>query len=69
MAKFFVAGETLTYSVEGANAAIATAEVDGTILVVTGVASGVTSATITAGEKTQTIAITVRKGGNEGGWM
>ena len=69
LAKFFVAGETLTYSVEGANAAIATAEVDGTILVVTGVASGATSATITAGEKTQTIAITVRKGGNEGGWM
>ena len=69
LAKFFVAGETLTYSVEGANAAIATAEVDGTMLVVTGVASGATSATITAGEKTQTIAITVRKGGNEGGWM
>ena len=69
LAKFFVAGETLTYSVEGANAAIAMAEVDGTILVVTGVASGATSATITAGEKTQTIAITVRKGGNEGGWM
>ena len=69
LAKFFVAGETLTYSVEGANAAIATAEVDGTILVVIGVASGATSATITAGEKTQTIAITVRKGGNEGGWM
>ena len=69
LAKFFVDGETLTYSVEGANAAIATAEVDGTMLVVTGVASGATSATITAGEKTQTIAITVRKSGSGSGWL
>ena len=69
LAKFFVAGETLTYSVEGANAAIATTEVDGTMLVVTGVASGATSATITAGEKTQTIAITVRKSGSGSGWL
>lgn len=69
LAKFFVDGETLTYSVEGANAAIATTEVDGTMLVVTGVASGATSATITAGEKTQTIAITVRKSGSGSGWL
>ncbi len=69
LAKFFVDGETLTYSVEGANAAIATAEVDGTMLVVTGVALGATSATITAGEKTQTIAITVRKSGSGSGWL
>ena len=69
LAKFFVDGETLTYSVEGANAAIATTEVDGTMLVVTGVASGATSATITAGEKIQTIAITVRKSGSGSGWL
>ena len=69
LAKFFVDGETLTYSVEGANAAIATTEVDGTMLVVTGMASGATSATITAGEKTQTIAITVRKSGSGSGWL
>ena len=68
LAKFFVHGETLTYSVKGTDDAVAKVEVEGTMLLITGVASGSTTATITAGEKTQTIAITVRKtGGN--GWM
>ena len=69
LAKYFVNGETLTYSVEGANAAVATAKVEGTKLVVTGVASGATTATIKAGETTQNIAVTVRKGSSENGWM
>ena len=68
LAKFFVAGETLTYSVEGGNAAVATVKVEGTKLVVAGVATGATTATVKTGSTTQTIAITVRKvGGN--GWM
>ena len=68
LAKFFVHGETLAYSVKGTDDAVAKVEVEGTMLLITGVASGSTTATITAGEKTQTIAITVRKtGGN--GWM
>ena len=69
LARFFVDGETLFYSVEGTDAAVAKAEVAGTMLLITGVASGSTTATITAGEKTQTISITVRKSGNNGGWM
>ena len=69
LAKFFVDGEALIYSVKGLDATVAKAEIYGTMLVVTGVASGATTATITAGENSQTIAITVRKGGNESGWM
>ena len=69
LARFFVNGETLAYSVKGTDAAVAKVEVEGTMLMVTGVASGSTAATITAGEDTQTIAITVRKTGNHGGWM
>ena len=69
LARFFVNGETLAYSVKGTDAAVAKVEVEGTMLMVTGVASGSTTATITAGEDTQTIVITVRKKGNHGGWM
>ena len=69
LARFFVNGETLAYSVKGTDAAVAKVEVEGTMLMVTGVASGSTTATITAGEDTQTIVITVRKTGNHGGWM
>ena len=69
LARFFVNGETLAYSVKGTDAAVAKVEVEGTMLMVTGVASGSTTATITAGEDTQTIAITVRKTVNHGGWM
>ena len=69
LARFFVNGETLAYSVKGTDAAVAKVEVEGTMLMVTGVASGSTTAIITAGEDTQTIAITVRKTGNHGGWM
>ena len=69
LARYFVDGETLFYSVEGTDAAVAKVEVAGTMLLITGVASGSTTATITAGEKTQTISITVRKSGNNGGWM
>jgi hypothetical protein len=69
LAKYFVNGETLTYSVEGVNAAIATTKVEGTMLVVAGVATGATTATIKANTTTQTIAITVRKGSSGNGWM
>ena len=69
LAKYFVKGETLTYSAESANAAIATVQVQGTKLVVTGVATGATTATIKAGDTVHTIAVTVRKGNSENGWM
>ena len=69
LTKFFVGGEALTYSVKGADSAVAKVEVNGTMLVVTGVTSGATTATVTTGAKNQTIAVTVRKSGNASGWM
>ena len=61
-------GETLTYRVSVANETIATAKVEGTTLIVEGRASGTTTAVVEAGDAKQTIAITVRKVG-ENGWM
>lgn len=75
LAKYFVDGEALDYIVKLASTTAADAKiVDDTQLVVTGVESGVTTATIEVHDKnsqiiaTQTIAITVRKAGGSG-WM
>ena len=68
LARYFVNGENLQYNVTGVDENIATAALQGTILVVRGLAEGTTTATIEAGEAKQTIAITVRKG-NGNGWM
>lgn len=71
LAKFFVDGENITYSIEGPNAAIATVEVDNKTktLIVTGHSLGATTATLNADGKTQSIAITVRKIGDSNGWL
>lgn len=68
LARYFVDGETRTYNVAVANDNIATATLQGTVLTVKGLAIGSTTATIKAGDKEQTIAITVREG-NGNGWM
>lgn len=69
LAKYFVDGEQLTYTVSVGNSAVATATLEGTVLSVAGQSAGTTTATIGVSDgKKQTIAITVRKGeGN--GWM
>ena len=71
LARIFVDGETLTYSVSGADETVAIAMVDNKAktLIVKANSLGATTATLTAGEKVQTIAITVRKSGNSGGWL
>lgn len=70
LARYFVDGETLTYTCTVADASIATVTVTGTHLQVTGVATGATTATIRTGNgKEQTITITVRQGANHNGWM
>ena len=71
LARIFVDGETLTYSVSGADETVAVATVDNKAktLIVKANSLGATTATLTAGEKVQTIAITVRKSGNSGGWL
>lgn len=68
LARYFVDGETRTYNVDVADDNIATATLQGTVLTVKGIATGSTTATIEAGDKEQTIAITVREG-NGNGWM
>ena len=75
LARFFVEGNSVHYIVKCASSTVADAAiVDDTKLVVTGIEPGVTTATIELHDKNnsqvitkQTIAITVRKGGN--GWM
>ena len=76
LAKYFVDGENLNYIVKLASTIVVDAKIDNnTELVVTGIESGVTTATIEVhGENsqvitTQTIAITVRQGGVGNGWM
>ena len=71
LVRFFVDGENLTYSISGANENIAVVTVDNDTktLVVTANSLGATTATLKAGGKVQTIAITVRKSGNSDGWL
>ena len=75
LAKYFVEGNSVFYIVKIASTTAAEAAiVDDTKLVVTGIEPGVTTATIEVHDKnsqiitTQTIAITVRKAGDNG-WM
>ena len=69
LAKYFVNGETLNYTLSSADEAIATVQLDGTLMKVNGVKAGYTTVTIKAGETTQTISVTVRKNANNNGWM
>lgn len=66
--KIFDANSTFAISsIEDAN--IATVELTGSLLKITGLKAGITHATISISGKAQTITITVRKGANDNGWM
>ena len=69
LAKFFVNGENLAYSASVADSNIATVAVNGTELAVNGVTEGFTTLTVIAGDKSVTVAVTVRKSANNNGWM
>jgi subtilisin family serine protease len=77
LVRYFVEGNSVHYIVKCASSTVADAViVDDTQLVVTGLEPGVTTATIELHDKNsreltkkQAIAITVRKGGNDNGWM
>ena len=69
LARYFMNGETLQYACTGADEKVAQTTLSGTILKVEGVADGSTKATIQAGDKTQTILITVRKNAGNNGWL
>ena len=66
----FFAGQTEGYSCSVANASVASATVEGKMLIVKGLAAGSTSLTVTAADGTsQTVTVTVRKSAGNNGWM
>ena len=69
LARFFVGGESLSYSAQVADAGIATVGVTGTVMTVTAVAEGFTTIDITVDGKVYTVTVTVRDGANSNGWM
>ena len=69
-ANYFKNGEALTYTVQIADATIASAALEGAKLKVRGLQAGATQATITASDgMTQSFVITVRKGASDKGWL
>ncbi|MBR3884343.1 MAG: S8 family serine peptidase [Bacteroidaceae bacterium] len=70
LAQYFVNGEALTYAGSVADESVATVSVLGTKLNVTGVKKGATQLTVTTADGTaHTVAVVVREGANENGWM
>lgn len=69
LARFFINGDKLSYSVRSADTAIAVARVSGTHLTVDAVSEGFTTLDITVGGKKYSVMVTVRKGANGNGWM
>ena len=66
----YFAGQTEGYSCSVANTSVASATVDGKMLIVKGLAAGSTSLTVTAANGTsQTVVVTVRKSAGNNGWM
>ena len=66
----YFAGQTEGYSCSVANASVASASIEGKMLVVKGIATGSTSLTVTAADGTsQTVVVTVRKSAGNNGWM
>ena len=66
----YFAGQTEGYSCSVANVSVASATVEGKMLIVKGLAAGSTSLTVTAADGTsQTVVVTVRKSAGNNGWM
>lgn len=66
---YFADGRNKSYTVSIEDSSIASAEVSGTSVVVTGLREGYTRATVSAGGESQSFVITVRKGAADKGWM
>ena len=66
----YFAGQTEGYSSSVANTSVASATVDGKMLIVKGLVAGSTTLTVTAANGTsQTVTVTVRKSAGNNGWM
>lgn len=70
LARYFVGGETLTYTCKSADESVAGVSVEATQMVVKGVKNGHTTIHIqTSAGKNQTVTVTVRDNANDNGWM
>lgn len=69
IARYFILDSDAAISCTVANENVATATVNGTMLTVTGVAEGVTTAVVTVNGVESVINITVRKNANGNGWL
>ena len=69
LARFFVGGESLTYSAKVADAGVATVSVEGSVMTVNGIAEGFTTIDITVDGQLYCVTVTVRNGANSNGWM
>ena len=69
LARFFVGGESLTYSAKVADAGVATVSVEGSVMTVNGIAEGFTTIDITVDGQLYCVTVTVRNGANGNGWM
>ena len=69
LSRFFLGGESLTYSAKVADAGVATVSVDGSVMTVNGVAEGFTTIDITVDGQLYCVTVTVRNGANGNGWM
>ena len=70
LSKYFLKGETLTYTCTVADATVAAISITGSKLSVSGLKTAYTTATIsTSNGKKQIISITVRENAGNNGWM
>ena len=69
LARFFMGGESLSYSAQVADAAIATVGIAGSVMTVKGIAEGFTTIKVTVDGKEHDVLVTVRNGANSNGWM
>lgn len=70
LVRYFVGGETLTYSASVSDSSVATVEVAGGKMKVKGLSVGTTTASVKASNgKEYTITITVRNNAGDNGWM
>lgn len=69
LSRFFVGGESLSYSAKVADSSVATVSVTGTVMTVKGIAEGFTTIDITVDGEVHHVTVTVRNGANGNGWM
>lgn len=69
LARFFIGGEELSYIATVADTGVATVNVEGTMMTVTGIAEGFTTIDVVVGNEAYCVTVTVRDGANINGWM